>query len=423
MMISLQRRICDRNQKYFEKRELSMSSGPEIRIILVTRTGCPGCEIFLKTAWPKYRERFASAVGIPAAENIDIAKRGVEALPAAVRSQLEFVPQLFAVYADGSAEHLSRATTESARNLELEKWATVGPPKWAATHHQASIVQRSDIETESQEQEDDYLDDPTLVVVAVTSTQCHHCSVWEASGNLQKFLDAVPAGTKREHFTINPSSQPKSDDERHVRSLFTGFGIPAAIVVNYSKWKNPKNLTQRDIFLCPGLPNTPQGAELFQRWFKTMTDPKVPFIGYLILTTSDRCGHCVAWKKNGGMQKFLDNNKSYPGLLLTHNGTLTTTLPRAIESTIRAVPTLIFVAALEWNSPKPEIINGPQPQNADLVAKWVSQILNSEARWSGASDQLPEDYTIAAMERAPRSLPGTGSLTVKRQPHRRQLIR
>lgn len=333
---------------------------------------------------------------------------GIDKVPTPVRKLLQYVPQIFALYSDGFVEQLSAPPTSPAGIKELERWATRGPPRYASSPPASAAIT---------DDEEDAIANPTLEVVVVTSTTCHHCKAWEESGGLQRFLDSVPPGFEKSHFNVNPQSVPQDAGEMSRRNSIVGVAVPSVIVVNHAKWTSPAatSLSPRDVLISPADVRSPDGLVLFNRWLKLMTDKRVPFLGYMVLRTSDTCGHCRAWKLSGGVEQFMKANGNLDGILLSHNGFL----PQVIESTIRSVPSVIFVPALEWSSPNPEIIPGPDPRNPNSMTTWVSELQSTEGRWKNDPNYVPGEYSRAAATHASLAAAGSSSSRGGRQLKRR----
>jgi hypothetical protein len=370
-----------------------------MRIILVTKTGCGPCGQFLARSWPALKDKLSYGIGGKAIEHIDIAD-GFAKVPPAVRAVLEYVPQIFALYEDGSIDTPKKSITSPEGVAELEKWAKFGPP-----HYQPEEV------------EDTYVDDSTYEVVVVTQTDCHHCKIWEQSGDLERFMNSIPPGVEKSQFIV-AHAPPASAEEATRRMALIGIGTPAVIVVKHSKWAHPvsQNLQQSDIWRSPGEVRTPDGQALFKRWIKLVADQNISFIGYMILATSSSCGYCVKWKESGGMDSFIAAYGSIPGILLSHNGVL----PPAVRAAMPPeVPAVFFVAAQDWGNPNPEIAPGPDPRNDSAMKAWVAGLTSEEGTWTNVGEFVPADYQAAATMRAPKPM----AAQVAKRPLQRQKLR
>lgn len=378
-----------------------MTSG--VRIILVTQTGCGHCAQFLAGPWTTLKDQLSYAIGGGSVEAVDNAKNP-EKIPSVIRRQLKFVPQIYALYPDGTVETPRNAITTGAGLKELQQWTKEGPPRYAAT------------KSDESEEDIDELSNPRLEVVALTATTCGHCQMWEVSGELQKFLESLPASVDKSHYVI-PDRPPTSPDDTRRRMSVVGIRVPSVVVTKRAKWMQPvsQQLGSKDILLSPFEVREVNGAILFKRWLSMLQDQKTPFSGYMLLATSASCGHCIAWKQSGGMDQFVANNKNIPGIILVHNGRM----PDVIASSIRAVPSVWFVPANQWSSPNPEVMPGPDPRNSDAIKAWVAQLTSSEGSWKNDKNYLPDDYAQAAAMREPRP---ASALPVRRS-LRRQIAR
>lgn len=379
-----------------------------VRIILVTKTGCPHCTDFLAGPWPDLQDRLSYGIGGGPVDEIDMADREAAAkLPQPIRKVLQFVPQIYALYSDGTIESPKNPITSDAGLAELEQWTQKGPPRYSKTP----------VKVASQIVDDeDSLVNPTIEVIAVTSTDCPWCSMWETSGELKKFLNSMPPGVESSHFNVNPAQPPSSPEDARRRMSLAGIKVPSVIAVDHSKWKQPvtRGLESRDVMLSPGDPRTPPGLELFNRWLDYMRDRSKPFRGYMILATEASCGHCRAWKESGGMAQFIETNHDIPGVLFVHNGRL----PAGVR--IGSYPSLWFVPALAWSSQQPEAQQGPDPRDTPGVAKWVKQLTKLDGNWDNDPNYIPPEMSGAMALYQPRTKP---PLAPKRRPIVRQSLR
>ncbi len=351
------------------------------RIILITRTGCGPCANFLAGPWRTLKDRLSYAVGSTnAVEHIDVARDGMDKIPNAIRKQLQFVPQIFAFYSDGVVEVPKNPINSPQGIQELNEWTGKGPPRYASTS--------STIEAEGDEKS-------RWEVLAITSSGCPHCIEWETSGKMQRFLDSLPPSVRRSHFNV-PPGPPLNAEDRQRRMALTGINVPATAIVDHQQWKHPGTSGPPPTVLrSPMEVRDPEGLVKFNRWLSLLTqDGDQPFLGYMILSTSSSCGHCIAWKESGGMDQFINTNKSLPGILLVHNGYLS---PQ-IASQIRSVPSVFFVSASDWSRDSPELIPGPDPRDTEAVAKWVAEL--EEGRWSNDSQYVPDTYRAGAARKA-----------------------
>jgi hypothetical protein len=289
---------------------------------------------------------------------------------------------------------------------ELQQWTKQGPPGYAAL--------KSDDEPED---DIDELDNPRLEVIALTATGCGYCQMWEASGELQRFLDGLPSSVDKSHYVV-PARPPTNLEDTRRRMAVVGINVPSVFITKSAKWMQPvsRQLTGADVLLSPFEVREPNGLIGFKKLLAMLQDKKTPFLGYLILATSDSCGHCIAWKKSGGMDQFVAANKDIPGILFVHNGRM----PIAISSVIRSVPSVWFVPAGQWSSPNPEIIPGPDARNLEAVKAWTDQLASSQGTWKNDPDYMPDDYAQAAAMREPRP---TQAKPAVRRPLRRQIAR
>lgn len=372
------------------------------RIILVTKSGCGPCGQFLSGPWLKLKDSLSYGIGGQPVEHIDIVTDGFSKLPPTVKKNLNFVPQIFALYEDDKVETPKAALNSPAGLEELKDWAAKGPPRYAAT---SSTIESDD---------DDTLLNPRYEVVAVTSAGCPHCASWEASGGLQKFLDGLPASIDKSHYNVE-EGPPKNQIETRRRTALTSIPVPSVIVVPYKKWHQPieANLSSADILRSPDDVRSPEGLANFKRWLALIQDSKTPFKGFLLLATSPSCGHCRQWKDSGGMDQFLATNKSLPGVMLRHNGVI----PPAVNRTIKGVPSAIFVPATQWWSPNPEVDNLPDVRNTEAFAEWTRSLQTDQAQWDNDPDYLPQEYQEAAAMRQPRKV---SKAPPARRPLRRQ---
>lgn len=375
-----------------------------MRIILVTRTGCPHCTTFKNSPAWKTLQKTLLRGGANTVEEIDIATReGAASVPPAVRKELKFVPQIFALRDDGSVMMPSNPITTDAGVKELNQWAS--PPN-----------DISDLpETASLDEDEDDLIDPTMEVVVVTSSSCPYCLMWESSGKLKSFLDSLPSDVARSHFNVMEGQPPRSTDEARRRSALAGVKVPSVVAVKQSKWDKPSTsgLEGRDVLLSPGDPRSPTGLELFNKWLGYLknTDDK-PFIGYLVLATNPGCGHCRVWKESGGMDKFVATHNNIPGLLLVHVG-MTPTADARVPTTVRigSYPSLWFISAPDWSSPHPEVMAGPDPRNTGAVDTWIDGLVNS-VDWTNNPSFIPPGLAAASRQK-----------TTARKPLSRQFVK
>lgn len=382
-----------------------------VRIILVTRTGCPACTHFLSGPWPTMKEKLSYGIGGGPVEHIDVARDGIDKVPIPIRKLLKFVPWVYALYDDGTVEPVENPINSPAGLKELEDWATNGPPKYR------------NMLPEGRDDNEDELVNPRFEAVAVTSSGCHFCAIWESSGGLKRFLDglsSLPIDKSRYNVTNSP---PTGAEDIKRRMALTGVNVPAVVVVSHEKWSHPtsQNLQRTDIMPSPGEVRSPQGLALFRKWIAMLTDTKTPFIGYLVLATNTGCGHCRDWKQSGGMDEFLKTNGNLPGILLVNSERqpgmpLSSAIerpPPAIDSKIQTTPSVFFVPASSWSSTTPEVIAGPDVRDPEAIANWVSELTSEEGQWKNDTSYTPPEYQAAAALRERKSKP---SLTSSRRP-------
>lgn len=345
------------------------------RIILVTREGCPHCTRFLAGPWPALKDKLSKVRGITV-EHIDVARDGIDKVPPAIRRHLQGVPYAFMLRPDGSVQPLRNPPSTPAGVKELESWADVPP-------------------TSSTVREDDYDDSRALVeipavyrkkVVAVTSTTCPHCKVWEESGDLKNFLASITPEVDRTQYNIDPRVIPKDEAELARRRSLVNIGVPTVIVVDKDKWDKGLGLKQSDIIHAPFDVRYPANRPYFKRWLELISDPVHPFLGFMMLMTSPKCGYCREWKDNGGMDEFIKQNSHHEGILLMHNPPA---LPPEIQNAVRGTPSVLFVSVTR------EIIQGPDVRNPTAIREWVSKIQSAASRWKNDTEFVPPEYRSA----------------------------
>ncbi len=376
----------------------------------MTSANCGHCTRFLTGPWPSLKEGLSYGIGGGSVEHVDLIRDGAAKVPASI-PKLQFVPWVFAVHGNDTVEALKIPPNTSEGLKELAEWATRGPPKYA------SIIDSGDA-TAVADSDDDMVN-PRLEVVAITSSSCPHCKIWEASGDLKKFLDSIPTSVNKSHYNV-PDEAPTTADDMRRRTALVGVKVPSVIFVNSAKWKQPvsRGLQPKDITLFPYNVRIPSGLTAFKQWQTVLQDQKTPFLGYLVVSTSPTCGYCVRWKESGRMDQFLEAGKNLPGILLLHNGPI----PDPIKRPIPGYPSIIFVPSSEWSSPNPEVSQGPNPlADPDGLDRWMKQLQKSEGQWSNNPKFIPQEYQQAAAAREPRRSAAT--LLASRKPPRRQALR
>lgn len=221
-----------------------------------------------------------------------------------------------------------------------------------------------------------------FVYVILTSETCGICTLWKTSGELDKFMKMFPDAIC---YHIDPMKSPPNIEETQRRHAVAGIGVPTVIAVLEDTWKNPLQMTRRDILICPGYVRSPQGIELFKKWRGCIINEN--FLGYLLLETSGACGHCKKWKESGDMDDFLKEFSLLEiekKLLLCHNSIK----PPSVR--IGAVPTIWFVSSQEWSSYVPQLIQGPPVQNREAVRMWIKKIQES-GNWYNDPSFIPNE--------------------------------
>lgn len=325
-----------------------------VHFFLLTKVGCHHCQTVYQSFLPKYEDKFTN-VGV--LTKLHISKQSdLEKIPKEVIQHANFVPMMYAIYKDGSF----------VKQNPLEMKNVDG---WIEERRVEGEIKAG----------------PKMVLLILMQANCGICVKWKESGDLDKFIkeksELYQGKLEIVQFRVD-GPEPKKKNELVFRKVLVGVGTPYLIAVPYDVWLNPDPMTVKN-FIYPSTSDAhvPDKTRV-NRWLDLlMSDEGLSY--YLLLTTSDGCPACRAWKASGDQDVFVKRFSNLDGVLLVHGGYIT----RGVSAKIPHYPSLMLVPREEWQKINPKVIMGPDPRDPDSVEKWLKM-----TRWSNQKQFIPSEY-------------------------------
>lgn len=322
-----------------------------VRFLLLTKQGCPTCHYVNQQFLPQHEHKFANA-GI--FTKLHVTKQSdLEQIPKEISQHANFVPMMYAIYKDGT---FSKQNPVEMKNVN----------GW--------IMDRR-IEGESKS-------GPKMVLLILLQSKCGACVKWKESGDLDKFVKEKRKKIEVVLFNVDDPNL-KNKNELVFRKIVSGVPTPYLFMVPHDVWMNPDPMTVGS-FIYPSIADAhgPDKTKV-NRWIDViLSDEGLSY--YLLLTTSDGCPACRAWKASGDQDVFVKKFSNLDGILLVHGGYI----PRGVTSKIPYYPSLMLVPRDEWSKTNPKIMMAPDPRAPHEVEEFLKKMM-----WTNQKEFVPSEYS------------------------------